>query len=270
MDKNRKYDPEDLEHLMLNKSFDQLLPEEKQFVEQHVDSADEYESMRAMLLEIIEISEERTGIKPNPAIRKRLIKQFKAENSKRTIWWQSLNPFEGDMSWGKALIPIAAVAIIAFFILNPLLNGDIEKGKVAERIEKSVEQNKINQSEMDDQEVSIDSNAADSENKDSIEQELADLNEFENDLEKNSISKDIPAPITLDENEEDSFNDAELSDGNNTAVSKHFAQSTDAAAAANSFNQSETVVLMESKERINTATEAGNYSALLKDLYTSY
>ena len=54
MKRKFKYDPEDLESLLLNKRFNELYPEEKEFVLRHMDSAEEDASMRKTLLSIVE------------------------------------------------------------------------------------------------------------------------------------------------------------------------------------------------------------------------
>jgi len=268
MDNKHKYEPEDLEHLMLNKSFDQLLPDEKQFVEQHVDSVEEYESMRALLLEIIEISEVRTSIKPNPAIRKRLIKQFKAAETKKAIWWQSLNPFVGDMTWGKALIPIAAVAIIAFFVLNPLLNGETEKGRMAERIEKTVEQNKKDNLETEEAITEIDLNAADTESVEDVESDEEIMEENENTLDAAFISKEIAYPNMPSRNRPESLNDVDLSIGISLLEENSFMESEKTAEGTLSNSYAFTNISRD--EQITATISATDYSALLNDLYTSY
>ena len=47
-----KYDPEDIESLMMHKTFSDLYPEERAFVLKHLDSELEYESMRNTLISV--------------------------------------------------------------------------------------------------------------------------------------------------------------------------------------------------------------------------
>ncbi len=53
MKKQHIYDPEDLESLMINKSFDELLEAERDFALRHVDDAKAYTAMRATLLTLV-------------------------------------------------------------------------------------------------------------------------------------------------------------------------------------------------------------------------
>ena len=43
------YEPEDLERLMRTKAFEELLPEERDFVLRHVENSDEYKQVRQLM-----------------------------------------------------------------------------------------------------------------------------------------------------------------------------------------------------------------------------
>jgi hypothetical protein len=51
MNKDFKYDPEDIESLMMHKHFTELLPDEREFVLKHIDSESEYEHLRETLMQ---------------------------------------------------------------------------------------------------------------------------------------------------------------------------------------------------------------------------
>ena len=73
------YDPEDIESLMMHKSFDELYPEEREFVLRHVSGPEEYESMRRMWHELNQGAAGDEWLEPDPAIRKNLLALFPAE-----------------------------------------------------------------------------------------------------------------------------------------------------------------------------------------------
>jgi hypothetical protein len=56
MSKHETYRHEDIEALLMSKTFDELLAEERSFVMQHVQSEEEYNSLRRLLLEMHELS----------------------------------------------------------------------------------------------------------------------------------------------------------------------------------------------------------------------
>ena len=49
MGNRENYDPEDIEVLLQERTFDELLPEERAFVLRHLSGRTEYERMRALL-----------------------------------------------------------------------------------------------------------------------------------------------------------------------------------------------------------------------------
>lgn len=73
-----KYDPEDLESLLLHKRFHELYPEEKSFVLQYISSEEEYTSMRATLLKVQEVNDDEY-ISARPESKERLMKLFQEE-----------------------------------------------------------------------------------------------------------------------------------------------------------------------------------------------
>jgi len=85
------YDPEDIESLMIHKSFDELYPEEREFVLRHVDNRTEYESMRLILTELLDPSREVEWLEPDPSIRANLLAQFaREEKGGFRIWLNTL------------------------------------------------------------------------------------------------------------------------------------------------------------------------------------
>mgnify|MGYP003380342745 CR=1 FL=1 len=50
MERRERYDPEDIESLLSERSFDELLEEERAYVLRHLTDRNEYETMRGLLL----------------------------------------------------------------------------------------------------------------------------------------------------------------------------------------------------------------------------
>lgn len=123
MNHMKKYDPEDIEYLMIHKQFHELYPEEKEFVLQHVEGVEEYESMRKMLLELKNSSIQDDWLTPDASLKKALMAEFAKERKGRfSIWLNSLfampeRPFyrQTGVQWSFGL---AVVAVGTFFFLQ--------------------------------------------------------------------------------------------------------------------------------------------------------
>jgi hypothetical protein len=121
-----KYDPEDIESLLLHKQFNELYPEEKEFVLRHLEGVEEYESMRRMLLELKNSEGTDEWLTPDPSIKKALMAEFARERKGRFgIWLNSLfampeRPIymQRGVQWSFGVVLIAG----AFFFFKP--NGD--------------------------------------------------------------------------------------------------------------------------------------------------
>jgi hypothetical protein len=86
-----KYDPEDIESLLITKQFAELYPEEKEFVLRHISDEEQYNSMRKMLIEIREISKSEDLLMPDASIKKNLMAEFNREKKGRfSVWLNSL------------------------------------------------------------------------------------------------------------------------------------------------------------------------------------
>lgn len=115
MNHMKKYDPEDIEYLMIHKQFHELYPEEKEFVLQHVEGVEEYESMRKMLLELKNSSVQDDWLTPDASLKKALMAEFAKERKGRfSIWLNSLfampeRPFyrQTGVQWSFGLVVIA-------------------------------------------------------------------------------------------------------------------------------------------------------------------
>lgn len=91
MKKNTPYDPQDIESLMLLKSFEELYPEEREFVLQHVESMEEYEEMRKLLGALHAGEGADPLLQPDPSIRRNLMRDFPvARRNRLALWWQTI------------------------------------------------------------------------------------------------------------------------------------------------------------------------------------
>jgi hypothetical protein len=90
MNKDFKYDPEDLESLILHKHFTELLPDEREFVLKHIDSETEYEHLRETLMQSMTAFNEEE-FTPPPALKRDLMQEFNRHHRQQPIWTVWLN-----------------------------------------------------------------------------------------------------------------------------------------------------------------------------------
>ena len=124
MERRETYDPEDIESLLNERSFDELLAEERAFVLRHISGRDEYENMRRLLHHV---QEDERGPKPepitaDPAIRERLLQQYRDRKQPGwQIWLNTVQAFlfpkEASAFWRPAL----AVATVALLITGAVV-----------------------------------------------------------------------------------------------------------------------------------------------------
>lgn len=147
MKRKFKYDPEDLESLLLNKKFEELYPEEKDFVLKHMESAEEYASMRKTLLSIVDHSESGHTLKPKNSTKKALLREFESERAGG--WWVWLNtaflPFSRRPVLSYSTLAVLLIAGVLFFFNRPetdkvLLADNKELTKEKEDEKKPVEE----------------------------------------------------------------------------------------------------------------------------------
>ena len=114
------YDPNDLEALMMHKSFSELFDDERLFALQHVEDEAEYTSMRNMLLELHSINVSAGFNEEVPTdIRSQIVHEVFEANDKRTggaVW----GIWKNDTLWFKQplvqITSIAAVVTIGIFL----------------------------------------------------------------------------------------------------------------------------------------------------------
>lgn len=116
MERREQYDPEDIEALLLERPFEDLLPEERAFVLRHLSGQDEYEAMRATLNAVRHLDSERIPVTADASVRDNVMAAFRAQQQPQwRIWLNSVGalfvPKPGHSMWAPAL-RIAAVAAV--------------------------------------------------------------------------------------------------------------------------------------------------------------
>jgi hypothetical protein len=107
----KQYISEDFETLLIQKSFEQLLPEEKTFVLQHVQGQEEYDQLRQLFFQVIELGQEDDDLVPDPKVKQHLDKLFEDKSNNAVPWYRQ------PLFW-SGISGIAAVFVFAFFWLN--------------------------------------------------------------------------------------------------------------------------------------------------------
>jgi hypothetical protein len=129
---NKNYISEDFETLMIQKSFEELLPEEKTFVLQHVKDQAEYDQLRNLFFQVIELGQEDDDLAPDPKVKAHLDQLFETRTKKSVVPWYNTPLFWSSISG------IAAVFVLAFWWLNVQTpeKGLMAENKTAEKDER--------------------------------------------------------------------------------------------------------------------------------------
>jgi hypothetical protein len=121
MKKEMKYDPEDIESLLMHKEFSELYPEEREFVLQHIESPAEYASLRKTLYEVIEAGKEDQWLDPEPEIRENLLAQFAKEDRKGFAVWLNSLFAAPNVTWYRRPAVQFAMAGVAILLVVGVL-----------------------------------------------------------------------------------------------------------------------------------------------------
>lgn len=131
MERREQYDPEDIESLLSERGFDELLAEERAFVLRHLSGREEYEQMRALLHFVRPDERARPTIEPEDRIRTNVLAAFRAQQQPQwRVWLNSITvwaaPREDRGFWRPALafaslallIVVGVVAVRQFGAVN--------------------------------------------------------------------------------------------------------------------------------------------------------
>lgn len=136
MERREHYDPEDIESLLQERGFDELLEEERAYVLRHLSGREEYEAMRALLNNVRDDDRLRTPITADPQLRTDLIGLFRAQQKPQwQIWLNSVGTFiwpkETSDLWRPALAFASLVVLITAGVWV-LRQSDVQEQQLAE------------------------------------------------------------------------------------------------------------------------------------------
>ncbi len=117
MERREQYDPEDIESLLNERSFDELLEEERAYVLRHLANRDEYETMRKLLHEVRNDARSEGAITAPPEVRAHVLDVFRQQQQPQwRVWLNSV----GAMLWPKEMSalwrPALALGTMALLI----------------------------------------------------------------------------------------------------------------------------------------------------------
>lgn len=118
MERREHYDPEDIENLLQERGYDELLEEERAYVLRHLSGREEYEAMRTLLLQVREDDRRMEPLTLDPSVRENVMAAFRAQQ--RPQWQVWLNSV-GTLLWPKEAAamwrPALAFATLALLIV---------------------------------------------------------------------------------------------------------------------------------------------------------
>lgn len=164
MDNEFTYDPEDLERLLKEKSFSELLPEEKAFVLQFVENDLEYDSMRETLESLIAVPSMEEAISPKAATKEALMAAFSAktvenqkeEREEKTGFWAWLWNTNKTILYrpGFQLASLALVLVSVFYIAT---FSPIDRTAQVIKKEPSPKESTANESKKEERKITLES-----------------------------------------------------------------------------------------------------------------
>lgn len=138
MERHERYDPEDIESLLSERAFDELLADERAFVLRHMSGRDEYERMRALLHYVRPDERERGTIEPEDRVKRNVMAAFRAQQQPQwRIWLNTLAswlaPGDAAAMWRPALaLGSLALLIVGGVVAVRQFDGAAENAMVAE------------------------------------------------------------------------------------------------------------------------------------------
>lgn len=118
-----EYDPNDLEALLMHKSFAELFEDERAFVLQHLSDEEEYNSMRKMLLQLNELPLPKVNDQEPPQdMKAQIVHQVFGGDERKAVAvpWKI---WKQDVSWYRQpslhVASLAAVITVGLFIMKP-------------------------------------------------------------------------------------------------------------------------------------------------------
>lgn len=117
MERREQYDPEDIESLLMERPFEELLPEERAFVLRHLKDADDYEAMRATLNALRNLHEDNEPMVADATVRENVMAAFRDQRRPRLqIWLNGVGalfiPGESRGFWMPSLRLASLAAVV--------------------------------------------------------------------------------------------------------------------------------------------------------------
>ncbi len=141
MEPRELYGPEDIEQLLTERSFDDLLEEERAFVLRHLSDRTEYQRMRALLVRVHEDDRPAADLDADPAVREQVISAFRVRQQPQwRIWLNSIGGFliprEPAQFWKPALAfgtlaLLVTVGVIGLRNLDVARNAEMAEARPA-------------------------------------------------------------------------------------------------------------------------------------------
>ncbi len=117
MDHPERYDPEDIESLLRERAYDELLVEERAFVLRHLSGREEYEHMRALLQDLRDADHDRTPIEADPRVRQEVLGVFRQQQVPFwRIWLNTLGGLVPNWERSSGFRPALAIATVLLLV----------------------------------------------------------------------------------------------------------------------------------------------------------
>ncbi|MEZ4740158.1 MAG: hypothetical protein R2818_12595 [Flavobacteriales bacterium] len=146
MDRREHYDPEDIENLLQERAFDELLDEERAFVLRHMSGREEYDRMRALLHYVRPDERSRSTIEPDEAIRSNVMQAFQAQRTPTwRVWLNSVAvwfaPPDASAFWRPALAfgSLAILLLAGYFTVTYMAEQGQHTGLAEVKVEQKNE-----------------------------------------------------------------------------------------------------------------------------------
>lgn len=128
------------------KDYSNLTQEEKQYVSEWCENAEDYEQIRHFMMNMSQVNT--TEVKPSEKVKADLLNQFPAKKQRSKGFWLNYFPFlftsEGHMNWK----PVAAIAVMTGIIFTVVfLNDPLSGSQENQLAENTVKEEKKEQSE---------------------------------------------------------------------------------------------------------------------------
>lgn len=150
MERREQYDPEDIESLLNERSFDELLEEERAYVLRHLTGRDEYEAMRTLLHQVHTDERDNDLIVAPPEVRSHVLHVFRQQQQPQwRVWLNSVGamlwPKEMSALWRPALAlgSVALLITAGVFVLNRADEGNAQLAELRPTKELEREKNEV-------------------------------------------------------------------------------------------------------------------------------